>query len=256
MSISTVLLLLVAVVLLGALAAVVLAVFTVIRNSRSQREAPVVSVQAKVLGTYSQSYESHTVDTADARTTSTYRVEFLLEDRSQKTFKVGKKQFLALNDGDRGVLTFQGDRLVGFERGPRPDTATASHRPAGSGYFFQEGDRQGPTLKFYADSQELGVSIPGSSPLPCTFDEVVRYAKRMLEDTTKDNFFGLEKPSGEILQFSKAGAGAPVEVDMPVGQGKSHQGELRSMEQLEDCIRGFYEGEDLVVKFGLVLQAW
>lgn len=102
-------------VIIIALGAVVAAIVVMNKNSKEQKAAPEISTRATVVKTYSQSHESMTVDSANAQTTSTYYVEFLLADQSTQTFKINKKLFKRLHDGDVGTLNYKGYKVLSFE---------------------------------------------------------------------------------------------------------------------------------------------
>lgn len=111
------LMVIVGIVLILAIVAIVAAMVVMGRNMKVQDNAEVVTTKATIIRTYSNSQDHLTVDSANARTTSTYYVEFILDDKSKVSFKIKKKFFLSLYDGDEGVLTYKGNKILEFEKG-------------------------------------------------------------------------------------------------------------------------------------------
>lgn len=242
-------------VLFGAVGAVVFAVVRIGKNTKKQSAAPENSVFAKVTKAYSQENTNYSLDASNADTVANYYVEFLLPDKSKKTFKISKKRFAAFTAGDTGNLLYKGNKLIDFQkvdRTPSPHTK-ASKSASTSALFFQHQPKTGPVLKFYADNPGVGVSVPASAPIDCDFNEVAAYINRLFGSNT-DNFFGLEKATGEILQFSNDGRGGATEIDIPLPGGYSYKGMLQSPGELLACVRDFYSGTDIVAKYRLTRE--
>lgn len=110
------LILLVCIVLIGSLVAVGLAITKIRKNSKDQKNSPEITTNAKVIKAYANDQGILTVDSANAKTTSVYYIDFLLEDESNKTFKVNKRLFLSVSDGDKGILKFKGNKVIEFQK--------------------------------------------------------------------------------------------------------------------------------------------
>ena len=101
----------------GGIAAII--VTGIVRKKRNDRAAQ-TTVDASVLEKHT-TVQRHPVagDTTGAhgytRFTSRH-VTFLTTDRAQRTFDVDETVYDALTEGDRGRLTYQGSRFVGFVR--------------------------------------------------------------------------------------------------------------------------------------------
>ncbi len=240
---------LIGVVLVVAFIAIIAAMIKVSKNTKEQKNAPEVVTNAKVLKAYSQSHEMQTVDSANAQTTSSYYIEFLLDDKSKKKFKVKKKVFLKVHDGNYGRLTFKGYKLLDFVVIENKAISSSKNKTK---YFFQKGAKDGITVKFYADAPSLNVSIPSSAPVECDYDEVCNYIKRL--PSSCDNFFCLEKTNGDIIEFSNDGKSTIIEINMPLEDGYSYEGKVHSFEELERCVKDFFDGFDLASKYYLQLQ--
>lgn len=101
-----------------AIAAAVIALIVVRKNQAMQKMAPEISVEAKVKGTYANEQASYTVDSPNAKTSSTYYAEFVLKNKTKLRFRISKKLFLTLHDGDQGILVYQGNKVVNFINDP------------------------------------------------------------------------------------------------------------------------------------------
>lgn len=85
------------------------------KNNHSPRlivEAVVVSKRADV----SMHHHTHRNDTMRNTTTTSYYVTFQVESGDRMELELEGMEFGLLAEGDRGRLTFQGTRYLGFER--------------------------------------------------------------------------------------------------------------------------------------------
>lgn len=242
-------------VLIGAVGAVVFAVVRIGKNAKKQSAAPENSVFAKITKAYSQENTNYSLDASNADTVANYYVEFVLPDKSKKTFKVSKKRFASFTAGDTGNLVYKGSKLIDFQKADRvPATPVRSAKSSSTQtLFFQHQPKTGPVLKFYADNPGVGVSVPASASIDCDFDEVAAYINRLFGSNT-DNFFGLEKATGDILQFSNDGRGGATEIDIPLPGGYAYKGMLQSPGELLSCVRDFYNGTDIVTRYRLTRE--
>jgi hypothetical protein len=114
---SSLLPILLPVLVLFVVAAVVLVVFFVVRKQKDDR-APQKTAEATVLEKHT-SVQRHPV-AGDASgghgytTFTSYHVSFLLAGGEQITLYVDGETYASLSEGDRGRLTVQGTRLIGF----------------------------------------------------------------------------------------------------------------------------------------------
>ncbi len=237
-------------VIIVAFIAIIAAIIKVSKNTKEQKNAPEVVANAKVLKSYSQSHEMQTVDSANAHTTSSYYIELLLDDKSKKKFKVKKKLFLKVHDGDYGRLTYKGYKLIDFV--VIENNAISSSKKEKTKYFFQKGVKDGITVKFYADAPSLAVVIPSSAPIECDYEEVCNYIKRL--PNSCDNFFCLEKSNGDIIEFSNDGKSTIVEINIPLDDRYTYEGEVQTFEELERCVKDFFDGIDIASKYYLQMQ--
>ena len=76
--------------------------------------APQWTVGAVVTGKHADAFRRHhgTGNRAD----TWYYATFLVEGGEQRKFQVSMGEYIRLNEGDRGYLTGQGTRYIGFER--------------------------------------------------------------------------------------------------------------------------------------------
>lgn len=79
---------------------------------------PVLSVTAVI--TSKRSHTSHSTstmnDTVSNSSSTSYYVTFEVESGDRMEFHVPSREYGLLAEGDKGILTFQGTRFLGFER--------------------------------------------------------------------------------------------------------------------------------------------
>jgi hypothetical protein len=240
-------------VLLLAFAAIIFAVVKVGKNMKAQKNAPEIRVFAKLSKLSEQQNSNLSVDTANSRTDSTYYADFTLLDKSKVSFKVKKKQFLTLAKGDKGTLTYKGNKLISFEKSTVPVQKKTTASQKNDKFFFANPQKTGTTVKFYADAPGLDVAIPSDEPISCDFSEVGKYINKLL-GSGADNFFVLEKASGEIVQFANDGKGQNTEIDIPLPGSYSYKGMLISGGDLLNCVKDFFEDTDLINKYKLTKE--
>lgn len=91
------------------------------RNNNSPEltvEAKVVTKRSDVSHYHHQNMTNNTMDTAYS--TTYYYVTFEVESGDRMEFHVENHEYGLLAEGDRGKLTFQGTRYLGFSRGLLP----------------------------------------------------------------------------------------------------------------------------------------
>ena len=112
---SLIVLLIAGVVIFIGVAAAIAAIIIVSVNAKKQKSSPEVVVTAKVIRTYANEQAVYSVDSSSASTSSTYYAEFQLDDKSRLKFKINKKMFLGLHDGDTGTLVYKGTKVIRFQ---------------------------------------------------------------------------------------------------------------------------------------------
>lgn len=241
-------------VLLAVFIAIIFAVVLVSKNARKRKAAPEIRTTAKVTRLNENQNSSLSVDSANARTDSTYYADFTLADKSKATFKVSKMVFLTLSKGDQGTIVYKGSKLISFQKSGASSPVRAK-TPQATHYFFQNPQKSGPTVKFYADAPGLDVSIPSDTPIDCDYAEVIKYINKLF-GSGFDNFFGLEKAGGEIIQFSNDGKDQTTEIDIPQQGGYSYKGMLYNADEVLDCVRDYFEGAELINRYKLTYEKW
>lgn len=79
------------------------------------KKQPVLTVHSRVTGRRIQ-VQQQTLQNEGPSTKTMYYVTFEVESGDRMEFKVGGKEYGLCSEGDRGRLTFQGTRYIGFER--------------------------------------------------------------------------------------------------------------------------------------------
>lgn len=247
-------LIIVGLILFAAIGAVILAIALIGKNRKKQKATPEIRTTAKVARLNEQQNSSLSVDSANARTDSVYYVDFVLADKSKVTFKVGKKQFLSLNKGDSGTLTYKGNKLIDFDKSVVAAPVQKQTFQTAK-YFFSNAQKSGLLVKFYADAPGLDISIPSDAQIDCDFAEVSKFLNRWF-GSGADSFFGLEKSTGEIIQLSNDGKSQTTEIDIPQPGGYSYKGMIYSAGEALDCVKDFFNGADLIGRYKLTLEKW
>lgn len=105
----------------GALLGAFAGVYVVIKNRNEQAKLPVERIAATVLATRSetklmnQNFTSGTVDSAGAYESKQYYADFKIKGGKKLTFRLKKKEWLKLHDGDKGILVYQGTKWIALE---------------------------------------------------------------------------------------------------------------------------------------------
>lgn len=109
------------VVIGGALIGAFAGVVVVIKNRSEQAKLPVERIEATVLATRSeiklmnQNFTSGTVDSAGAYESKQYFADFKLKGGKKLTFKLQKRDWLKLHEGDKGILVYRGTKWIALE---------------------------------------------------------------------------------------------------------------------------------------------
>ena len=94
------------VVFIGVVIIIGMVVVKMLRESGRNHMAPILSVQATVIGKRAEMRNNYTW----------YYVTFQVESGDRLEYNVMNTEFGMLAEGDSGKLTFQGGRYMGFER--------------------------------------------------------------------------------------------------------------------------------------------
>lgn len=103
--------------LLGAFAGIAV----VIKNRNEQAKLPIERIEATVVATrtetkfMNQNFTSGTVDSAGAYENKQYYADFRIKGQKKLTFRMKRKEWLKLHDGDKGTLVYQGAKWMAWE---------------------------------------------------------------------------------------------------------------------------------------------
>lgn len=179
------------------LIAVFVGFFVMQSNQKKQKNAPIERVQVKVGSAYTESkvmnqnFTSGSVDSAGGYEQKGYYVQFRTKQNKKLTFRLKKKDWLKYHDGDEGMLTYQGYKIITFE----PMTITVE-----DGYFMQ--NKPDNTTRFiYGEAQGLGFSASSTVPVKFELAELKRFIQD-LKDDQSDWFFTI-KTRSELRQYEK-----------------------------------------------------
>lgn len=95
---------------------IIYAIYTSYRNWKYNNSQPKIAVEAFVVTKRNdQSMRRHT-NTNHFHRTTYYYLTFEFSTGDRKEFEVDSSEFALLRENDTGVLTFQGNRFIRFER--------------------------------------------------------------------------------------------------------------------------------------------
>lgn len=179
------------------LIAVFVGFFVMQSNQKKQKNAPVERVQVKVGSAYTESkvmnqnFTSGSVDSAGGYEQKGYYIQFRTKQNKKLTFRLKKKDWLKYHDGDEGMLTYQGYKIISFE----PMTTMVE-----DGYFMQN-KTENSSRFIYGEAQGLGFSVSSTAPVKFELAELKRFIQD-LKDDQSDWFFTI-KTRSELRQFEK-----------------------------------------------------
>ncbi len=94
-------------------------VYTVVANNRrwhKNNNSPRLTVEAAVVSKRTDVTRHHNPNTHLSHSTTWYYATFQVESGDRMELSVSGEEYGLLAEGDRGRLTFQGTRYLGFER--------------------------------------------------------------------------------------------------------------------------------------------
>lgn len=184
--------------IIGAFIAIIfvfVALFLVMANMKKQRNSPVMTQKAKLQRVRSQTelknknLSSSTVDGANAYEVTSYFLDFLIEKKEKKTFKVKKKVALSYNDLDEGELTYKGYKFIDFIVSKKHVLPTPS-------FLTDKGDKLF-TLKGQIDQKNDDLSNINAL---VSKEDILAFMK-LISPLKGNDFFSIEKPNGHYLQI-------------------------------------------------------
>jgi len=183
------------------LGAALVAVLTVMKKSKQTSQIPETTTTATVLGVYSKishvnaNFTSQTVEHASSNEIKHYFVDMVLKGNKKMTFRIKKKMFMELHDGDKGTLTYKNDKLINF-------VITGSSKIKKSELFFIREQKIGPLVSFYGEALDLGVSVMSKATISCDLSDLKRLFERLPQETS-DWFFVLKRLDQTVLQVER-----------------------------------------------------
>lgn len=220
------------VILIGLIAGGV-AFFVMRKNQIEQKNAPIEHVFVTVGGTYSESktvnknFTSTTVDSYNGYQQKSYYIHFRTKKNQKLSFRVSKKMWLTFHDGDQGILTYQGYKILGFE--PKKDIEIKD------AYFDKKGKQEKPYY-IYGQAQGLGVNIHSNQPMPCHMKDIKRFISDVIDDSS-DWFFTLKKDQETEFQYERENENDVLETNLI-----NNREAIIPMSQLFETIKKHMEG--------------
>jgi hypothetical protein len=193
------------------LIAVMVGFFIMQSNQKKQKNAPIERVFVKVGSAYTdtkimnQNFTSGTVDSAGGYEQKGYYVQFKTKQNKKLTFRLKKKEWLKYHDGDTGMLTYQGYKILGFE---------PVESPLEDPYFDQT---KSNNIRFiYGEASGLNFSVSSKQPLKFEMNELKRFIKD-LKDDTSDWFFTIQY-TNQVRQYEKQSDSNIIETTIQTGE--------------------------------------
>ncbi|RJX24592.1 MAG: DUF2500 family protein [Acholeplasma sp.] len=170
------------------------------KNQVNQKNSPIERASVVVLGNYAESRMvnenfQQTVDTAQAFTDKSYYVRFKTKTKKILSFQVKKKDWLKYHEGDQGILTYQGYKIIDFE-------------PKNVGIkdinYFDRVKKEGKTGWIYGEAQALDLHISSSEPKLFDIKDLELFIKDVKNDES-DWFFTIKNNKGIERQYEREG---------------------------------------------------
>ena len=230
------------------LIAIIISVLVIKSNISKQRKAKNERVEATVLRTESNtrmvsSSGASTVDSGSGYEKTEYFIEFKLITGERKRFKVKKKEFLSLHDGDQGYLLWKGYKYLGFE--PKSQVEGTNFLQKEEMYFFQKSSKTGPVFTFYGELTSQKISLFSDNQMEVDESEVKTIWKKMIGNK-KDSFIVITNGKQEYLELSFTVSNQKAEVYYTNDIGRYGIEDVKNIQVLE-IIHQFYISEDLIL---------
>ncbi|TNF09893.1 MAG: DUF2500 family protein, partial [Bacillota bacterium] len=170
------------------------------KNQVNQKNSPIEQTAVVVIGNYTESRVlgenfQQTVDTVRGFTDKSYYVRFKTKTRKILSFKVKPKAWYKYHEGDQGILTYQGYKILKFE-------------PKNLGIkdinYFDRTNKEGVTGWIYGESKGLDISIPSSEAKLFDTKDLELFIKDIKNDES-DWFFTIKNYNGEERQYEREG---------------------------------------------------
>lgn len=170
------------------------------KNQINQKNSPIERASVVVIGNYTESRVvgenfQQTVDTAKGFTDKSYYVRFKTKTRKVLSFKVKPKEWSKYHEGDQGILTYQGYKILSFE-------------PKNVGIkdiqYFDRAKKEGVTGWIYGEAQGLDLNISSSDPKLFDIKDLELFIKDIKNDES-DWFFTIKNDRGIERQFEREG---------------------------------------------------
>ncbi|MBU1143774.1 MAG: DUF2500 domain-containing protein [Firmicutes bacterium] len=170
------------------------------KNQVNQKNSPIEQTAVVVIGNYTESRIvgenfQQTVDTVRGFTDKSYYVRFRTKTRKVLSFKVKPKAWYKYHEGDQGILTYQGYKILSFE--PKQLGIKDIH-------YFDCVKKEGITGWIYGEAQGLDLSISSSDAKLFDMRDLELFIKDIKNDES-DWFFTIKNNKGDERQYEKEG---------------------------------------------------
>lgn len=168
------------------------------KNQRNQKNSPIERASVIVIGNYAESRLvgenfQQTVDSARGFTDKSYYVRFRTKTRKILSFKVRPKEWYKYHEGDQGILTYQGYKIISFE---------AKNVGIKDLAYFDRSKKEGKTGWIYGEATGLDLSIPSTEPKLFDIKDLELFIKDVKNDES-DWFFTIKNDKGVEKQFER-----------------------------------------------------
>ncbi len=168
------------------------------KNQINQKNSPIERASVVVIGNYAESRVvgknfQQTVDTTQGFTDKSYYVRFKTKTRKVLSFRVKKKEWFKYHEGDQGILTYQGYKIISFE-------------PKNVGIkdiaYFDRSKKEGKKGWIYGEATGLDLNIPSTEPKLFDIKDLELFIKDIKNDES-DWFFTIKNDKGVEKQFER-----------------------------------------------------
>lgn len=170
------------------------------KNQVNQKNSPIERVSVVVIGNFTESRVvgenfQQTVDTARGFTDKSYYVRFKTKTKKVLSFKVKPKEWYKYHEGDQGILTYQGYKIISFE--PK-DVGIKEIQ------YFDRTKKEGKTGWIYGEAQALDLHIASDEPKLFDMKDLELFIKDVKNDPS-DWFFTIKNDKGIERQYEREG---------------------------------------------------
>ncbi|QMS84360.1 hypothetical protein [Candidatus Xianfuyuplasma coldseepsis] len=239
-------------VFIVSIAAVMIAVVVMMKNSSKINAIEPVTIRAEVIGEQGQLPEGAQIYDPHHLGASRLSIIFHTDKDQYIKLNVKQKDLYRLIQGMYGDLRYHGNKLLSFTHLPQHEEARRQQRIADAPYL--EGDVSSDVY-FYVSMPSINMIIPTDQAIKANKDQIFTVIEQIYDNST-DNFCGLDNER-QVIQFANDGYSTDIVMDIPDPKKEgSYQAVFYDIETVKDVIETFFKGEDIIAKYHPEFHKW